>query len=437
MRGLIAKLLRSKFVHNTGWIMFAQIYQMLLSLVIGVLSARYLGPGNYGTISYAASYISFFTIACALGLEGIVVKEIVENRESEGVVLGSSIVMRLVAGFFSMVAVCTIVAVVNPGDQVLLLVSFLQSLVLLFNAFHIIDFWYQSYLKSKTSTIIKCIAYTGMSVYRVWLLITGKGVEWFAFATSLDAFLIAALFLIRYKKDGTEKLRFSFKTSKHLLGLSYHLIISTLMAVIYNQMDRLMIGKIIDQTHVGYYSAASTICHMWLFVPQALANSAQPLIMGLREKDEELYAKRIKQLSNAIFWIGILFAICITVLSHFIVDVLYGKDYAQAREPLIFMIWSTVFAAMSYARAIWMVCENKQKYTKYILIGGTIVNFTLNAVWIPTIGMNGAAIATVITEFVCCFIAPYVLKPTRAFARIQFEAINPLNLYRESVGKMR
>ncbi len=430
MHKLMARLTKSKFIRNTGWIMFAQIYQMMLSLIIGVLSARYLGPSNYGTINYAASYISFFSIACALGLEGIVVKEIVDNRESEGVVLGSSIVMRLAAGFLSMIAVCAIVTIANPGDQVLLVVAFMQSLVLLFNAFHIIDTWYQSYLRSKTSTIIKCIAYTGMSVYRVWLLITGKSVEWFAFATSLDALLIAVLFLLRYRMDGTQKLRFNITVSKHLIGLSYHLIISSLMAVIYNQMDRIMIGKMIDQTHVGYYAAASTICHMWLFIPQALANSAQPLIIGLKGKDERLYKKRIKQLSSTIFWMGALFAICITVLSHFIIDILYGADYAQAREPLILIIWSTVFAAMSYSKSIWMICENNQKYSKYILLCGVVINLTLNSVWIPTIGMNGAAVATIITEFVCCFVAPFIFKPMRVFAKMQLEAINPIVLYR-------
>lgn len=430
MQKLMVRLTKIKFIRNTGWIMFAQIYQMMLSLIIGVLSARYLGPSNYGTINYAASYISFFSIACALGLEGIVVKEIVDNRESEGIVLGSSIVMRLAAGFLSMIAVCAIVAIANPGDQVLLMVAFMQSLVLLFNAFHIIDTWYQSYLRSKTSTIIKCIAYTGMSVYRVWLLITGKSVEWFAFATSLDALLIAVLFLLRYRMDGTQKLRFNITVSKHLIGLSYHLIISSLMAVIYNQMDRIMIGKMIDQTHVGYYAAASTICHMWLFIPQALANSAQPLIIGLKGKDERLYKKRIKQLSSTIFWMGVLFAICITVLSHFIIDILYGADYAQAREPLILIIWSTVFAAMSYSKSIWMICENNQKYSKYILLCGVVINLTLNSVWIPTIGMNGAAVATIITEFVCCFVAPFIFKPMRVFAKMQLEAINPIVLYR-------
>ena len=414
--------------------MFAQIYQMLLSLVIGVLSARYLGPSNYGTISYASSYVSFFTIACTLGLEGIVVKEMVDNRESEGVVLGSSIVMRFVAGFLSMAAVCIIVALVNPGDKVLLVVAFLQSLILLFNAFHIIDTWYQSYLRSKTSTIIKCISYTGMSLYRVWLLVTGKSVEWFAFATSLDALIIAVLFIIRYKKDGIYKLKFSKSMSKHLMGLSYHLIIANLMAVVYNQMDRLMIGKMIDQTHVGYYTAASTICHMWMFIPQALANSARPLIMELKGRDEKLYIRRIKQLTGVTFWMGVAFALIVTALSHFIIDILYGADYAQARGPLLFVIWSTVFSSLSYARSIWMISENKQRYTKQILICGVVVNLVLNSIGIPTIGMNGAAAATMATEIVCCLIAPLLFKETREYVGY---VVSSMNLVKMLKGEKR
>ena len=432
MRGLLERLLKSKFIHNTGWIMFAQIYQMLLSLVIGVISARYLGPSNYGTINYAASYISFFTIACALGLEGIVVKEMVDHRDKEGVVLGSSIIMRLAAGFLSIIAVCIIVAVVNPGDRTLLLVAFLQSLVLLFNAFHIIDTWYQSYLRSKTSTIIKCIAYTGMSVYRVWLLISGKSVEWFAFATSLDALIIAVLFVIKYTKDGSQKIRFSRSVSRYLIGLSYHLIISYLMAAVYNQMDRLMIGKIIGQTHVGYYAAASTICHMWLFIPQALANSARPIIMGVRSNNKAIYIRRLQQLSCAIFWLGLVFAIVVTGMSHFIIDVLYGSAYSEARGPLLFMIWSTVFSAMSNARAIWMISENKQKYNKNILICGVAVNLMLNGMLIPMIGMNGAAFATLITELVCCFIAPYLIKETRPYVRYMVRSLNPFKLIKSN-----
>ena len=420
---LVKRLINNRFLHNTGWIMFAQIYQMLLSLVIGVITARYLGATNYGTINYSISYVSFFSIACQLGLEGIVVKEIVANRKKEGLILGSSILMRFCAGILSVISVCLIVWAINPSDTVLLVVTFLQSLVLIFNAFNIIDCWYQSYLMSKVSTIVKCIAYTVMSVYKVILLITGRSVLWFAFSTSLDSLVIAVLFLILYKKQCKRKLAMNLEVAKDLFSQGYHLILSSLMAVVYSQMDKLMIGRIIDQTHVGYYSAATTICNMWMFVPQALTNSARPLIVELKSKDEQLYIKRLKQLNFVTFWIGFMFALFITIISNFIINLLYGIDYYQAREPLMLIIWSTVFSAMSYPRSIWMICEGNQNYTKHILIWGVIINLGLNSICIPLIGMNGAAFATIATEFMCCFIAPLFYKTTRVYVKYLLESI--------------
>lgn len=423
MNSIIKRLKNSRFIHNTGWIMFAQIYQMLISLVIGVITARYLGATNYGTINYAASYVSFFTIACQLGLEGIVVKEIINHRENEGIILGSSIVMRLKAGMLSVIAVCMIIWLVNPNDRTLVIVAFLQSLVLIFNAFNIIECWYQSNLQSKTSTIIRCIAYTVMSCYKIVLLITGKSLVWFAFSTSFDSLIIAILFVWHYKNNCKHKLKYATNVAKNLFSQSYHLIISSLMAVVYSQMDKIMIGKMINQTHVGYYSAASTICNMWMFIPQAMTNSARPLIVQLKSKDEALYIKRLKQLNFVTFWLGVGFAIIITLLANFIIYVLYGAGYSEAEGPLMLIIWSTVFSAMSYPRSIWMICEGNQNYTKHILIWGVIVNLTLNSLLIPVIGMNGAAFATIVTEFMCCMIAPLFYKSTRIYVRYLLESI--------------
>lgn len=419
----IKKFFTNKFFQNTSWMVFAQIYQMVISLFIGVISARYLGPSNYGTINYAASYISFFTIFCALGLEGIVVREIISKREQEGIILGSGIIMRLIAGVLSMVAVCIIVYFLNPDDHILLVVTFLQSIILPFNAFNLIDMWYQSNLNSKVSTIIRCISYTVMSLYKVFLLITGKSVEWFAFSTSLDSLLIALMFMLMYKRNGTRKLKFDYNTSKELLLQSYHLIISTMMAVLYSQMDRVMIGKMMTQTDVGYYTAAATICNMWVFIPQAFANSARPVIMEVQEHNKSLYIKRLKQLSGFIFWIGVLFSIAFTVLADFIILVLYGKAYMMAKGPLVILIWSTVFSSLSYPRSIWMICENKQNYTKYILIWGVILNLILNYFGIKYFGIIGAAIATLFTEIMTCIISPMFYKEMRIFIRYLLESI--------------
>lgn len=71
--------------------------------------------------------------------------------------------MRFIAGLLSMASIAVIVIILNPGDRLLLIVAFLQSLALIFQAFQIIDFCYESMLKSKISTIVKCISYTAMS----------------------------------------------------------------------------------------------------------------------------------------------------------------------------------------------------------------------------------------------------------------------------------
>ena len=96
----------------------------------------------------------------------------------------------------------------------------------------------------------------------------------------------------------------------------------------------------------------------------------------------------------------IVFALAVSLLSHFIIDILYGAAYREARGALLFLIWSTVFSAMSNPRAIWMISENKQRYNKYILLCGVVVNLFLNGMLIPIIGINGAAFATLITELV-------------------------------------
>lgn len=428
MKQIIKSAFNNKFLKNTGWMVFAQIYQMSISLVVGVISARYLGPSNYGTISYSASYISFFTIICALGLEGVVVKEMISNREAEGEILGSSIIMRLLAGILSMISVCLIIKLLNPNDKVLLIVAFLQSTALIFNAFNIIDTWYQSNLQSKVSTLIKCISYTIVSIYKVILLVLGQSVEWFAFSTSLDSLIIAILFLIFYRKQSVCKLTIKFMTMCRLIKQSYHLVIAYLMAVIYSQMDRIMIGMLIDQTHVGFYMAAATICNMWVFIPQALSNSARPIIMELNEKDQDKYILRLKQLNCAIFWIGVTFALGISIFSKFIVKILYGTAYMEAAGPLILIIWSTVFSSLSYPRSTWMLCENKQNYTKKILIWGVLINLILNAVLIPRLGINGAAIATIVTEIVTCFIAPCIYKDTRIFVKYLLDSISVENI---------
>ena len=426
MNDLIIKLksLRKRNVaKNAMWMISERIIQMIISLFVGVISARYLGPENYGTLNYGLALVTLFSSIAKLGLESIIVKEYISNKDKNGLIMGSALLLRMISGLLSIVTIMIYISIFNPNDHVIFITTLLQSLILIFEVFDLIDFWFQSQLKSKYVAIAKTIAYIVMSVYKIILLVLGKSVEWFAFATSLEYIVILIILSIMYYKNGGQKLKVSLKLGANLLKQSYHFIISGLLVTIYTQMDKIMIGHYIDQTQVGLYSAATAISSMWGFIPNAIINSMRPTIYDAKEKNEELYLRRLKQLYAIVFWCGAFFALGITIFSKLIVEILYGQEYLGATIPLIILSWSTIFAYLATARGVWVVCENKNKYTKRYVFWGAIVNLILNAILIPTIGICGAAIATLIAQIIVAMLAPAFYKDTKASVRHMLDAI--------------
>ena len=418
------KIIKDKKVtKNTIWIMIERVSQMLISLIVGVISARYLGPSNYGILNYGASLVTFFTAICKLGLENVIIKEYVERRKENGKLLGTALVMRLFSSGLSILAIFIIVYILNPNDNLIILVTMLQSIALIFQAYELIDYWFQSNLNSKYVSIVKITAYIIVSIYKIALLVLKMPVQWFAFSTSLDYIIILMLMFYMYKRNNGQKLQFSYTEAKYLLKNSYHFIFSGLLVTLYTQMDKIMIGSYYTSQEVGLYSAATTISSMWGFIPEALINSIRPSIFEAKKNSEEVYIKRQKLLYAIIFWTGILFAIVITIFSDLIINILYGKEYIAAKSTLLISAWYPTFAYLGTARAPWIVINNKNKYSKKYMFWGAIINFILNMILIPPLGIEGAAIATLISQIVVALVAPWFYKETRVSVKHMLEAI--------------
>lgn len=421
---MLKRIIHSKNIRNSGWIIGEQVFQMLVSLVIGVLSARYLGPSNYGALNYTASFIAFFTAVATLGMEGVVIKKLISNPKQEGLYLGSCLVFRLISSFLCSLIIVLLVYLLNLDDTTKLILALLQTIQLFFKAFQILDSWFQRYLKSKYVSIAKVTSYVIVSSYKIILLATAKSIEWFAFSNSIDYIIIAIALFYFYKKENGQRLQFSFKIGKEVLSESYHFIISGLMVAIYGQMDKIMIGKMMTDADVGYYTTATAICSMWLFVPQAIINSFRPTIIELKESgNEQMYMLRLEQLYSFLIWLCIIVSAIISLIAPFVIHVLFGDSYMGAVQPLTILIWSEMFSMIGTARGIWILSENKNKYVKYYLFWGAVVNLILNAILIPVMGINGAAIATLATQIVTSIVAPVIYKSTRIHTKIVFDSI--------------
>lgn len=403
----------NKTFKNTLWIISGQIIQMAISFLITMATVRYLGPEKYGILNYTASYLAIISSFCTLGLNSIIVKELVSNRNQQGEILGTCLILRFLSSLISCAAIIIIIYITNNLNFTLVLISILQSVNIIFETTDFINSWFQSDLNSKYVSIVKIFACLLAAIYRIIILILKKNLYWFAFATSIEMIFVSLLLGWTYKRNNGPKLYFSKSLGYELLSKSKHLIISGLMISLYAQMDKVMLGKMIDQTSVGLYSAAVYITNLWSIIPNAIIDSARPSISEAKTHNNQLYLKRLRILYAVIFWLGVLFSIFIQIFGKPILLILYGKNYLPGLNAFKIVSWTSIFAYLGTARSIYIVNENKFKYEKYIALIGCLSNIILNYFFIKSMGIDGAAIATLITQFITNIISQFIIPRMR------------------------
>lgn len=426
----IHTILKSKETKNAGWIIGGKVAQMVLSLLVGIITARYLGPGNYGLVTYGAAWVTFFTAFSNLGTNSVIVKEFVDHPDVQGETIGSVLLLRLAASLLSVLLIFLMVFVVDGGEPLTITVVLLCSLGLVFHVFETFNYWFQAQYKSKITALATLLAYIGASVYKIILLILNKDVRWFAFATSVDYIVVAVFLWIAYKKHSGAPVRFSLARAKAILGSSYHYILSGMMVAIYGQTDKLMLKQMLDASEVGYYSVAVAICGMWTFVLTAIIDALYPTIIRLHVSDHKGFERKNRLLYAIVFYVSLLVSVVFMVFGDFGVRLLYGADYAPAGNVLKVITWYTAFSYLGVARNAWIVSEGKQKYLKYMYFGAALINVGLNCVFIPLWGAVGAAMASLITQVFTSIVLPYCFKEMRPNARLMIEAILLKDLFK-------
>lgn len=423
IKRILSKIKDNKEVRNAGWLIGGKIAQMVVSFCVNILTARYLGPSNYGIIYYAVAYVAFFTSLCTLGLDSVIVRDFIDNPNEQGKTIGTAIAMRAVSSSISVLLIFAIVSIVDRGEPLTIIVSVLCSVSLLFQVMDTFNYWFQSRYESKVTSIATFVAYTVTALYRIILLLLHKNVKWFAFATSVDYICLGAILLYVYKKHNGPTLAFSWSKGKNLLSRSYHYILSGMMVAIYGQTDRLMLKQMLDESTVGYYSLASSLSNLWVFVLQAIIDSMYPTIVSLYGRDKAQFEKKNRQLYAIVIYTAFFVAIGYSIFAPILIRLLYGEAYLPAINPLRIITWYTIFAYLGVARNAWIICENKQKYLKYMYLSAVFINIALNYFMIPLWGASGAALASVITQICTSMILPCFWKGMRPNVKLMLEAL--------------
>ncbi len=417
--------MNKKVVSNAAWIIACRIIKAVLGVVISVLTARFLGPSNYGLVNYASSVTAFFAPIVLLGFNSILVQEILFHKEEEGKILGTSIASTLMASFVG-IALTTLAAfAIAPSDGDSIVVCTIFSVSLIFQATELIQFWFQAKYKSKTIALVGLFAYVIVSGYKVVLLVLKVNVYWFALTNAFDYLIISAILLYIYKKGGNQKLEFSKPVFKRLFSSGRYYIVSSLMIVVFAQTDKIMIKAMLGNDQNGFYSAAVACAAMTITFFSAVIEAMRPYILEGKQQREDEFERRLKLLYSILVYTALISSLVICLFSDLIIKILYGSAYMEASGALKVVIWYTALSCLGGAKDIWILAENKQRYLLWLNTSGAVLNIVLNYFLISKIGIVGAAISTLITQFFSNIFLCVVIKELRHNMYLLLQSLNP------------
>lgn len=416
---------KNRVVKNASWIIGIQIVKSLLGLVISMLTARFLGPSNFGLINYAASIVAFVTPIMYLGLNGVLVQEIVNTPEKEGEILGTSVTMTFLSSLLCVIGVISFAAAVNRGERETVIVCALYSTLLIFQSLELLNYWFQAKLLSKYASGVALFAYAVISGYKIYLLAAHKSIYWFALSNALDYMIIVVGLFIVYKRLGGGRLRLNLSTARRLWGKSRYYIVSNMMIAIFAQTDRIMLKLMINDAATGYYSAAVACAGMTGFVFSAIIDSFRPMIFDDKKNNEKQYEKDMCRLYGIIIYLSLIQSLAITLFSGLIIQILYGAAYSASINALKLIVWYTTFSYLGSVRNIWILAENRQKYLWIINLSGALANVALNYILIPITGIMGAALASLVTQIFTNVIIGFIIRPIRYSNTLMLRALNP------------
>lgn len=422
-----------KYLFNTSWLFLEQLLRIVSGLFIGVWVARYLGPEQFGIFSYALAFTAIFAGIAKLGLDGIVVRELVNHPQKRDTYLGSAFLLKIIGSIIVMGLMAIVVPFTN-NDTTTKLFIFIIASGLLFQSFEVVEFYFQSQVLAKIITICKVIQLALSLIIKSYLVLTEAKLVWFVFVTLFDAMSLAVTYYIVYKltKNPSFFKYFDLSIARKLIKDSWPLIFASIVVSIYMRIDQIMIKEMLGEYEVGIYSAASRLSEAFYFIPVLILSSFFPAILNAKNQNSGVYNQRLQILYTFMVWLAISIALPLTFFSDWLILMIFGERYQEAGQVLMIHSWTGVFVFIGVVYSGYLTIENKTRKAFYRTLFGAIVNVFSNLVLIPTHGISGAAIGTLLGQFSANYLYDIFDKEVYGQLKMKSKAFFPIFFFKKA-----
>ncbi len=405
-----------KIISNIGWLSAERLLRMVLSFFIGIYVIRYLGPENFGKLSYSTSFVFLFLAITKLGLDQIVVRNLVDKKDTISEILGTAFVLKLMGCIIAFIIIT--IGILPASDDVLTRqMTIIIAFSMIFTCFDILDLWFQSQVLSKSIAIVRSIQFVISSLAKltfIWLELPLIAFAYIFIADTLIRAIGMSWVYIQDNKHHLVRWKIDKSLAIDLLRNSWPLILSGVMVSIYMSIDQVMLGNMSTSLEVGNYAAAVKFSSIWYFIPTVICSSVYPAIIQAKQRSKQEYYLKIQQLYDLLALLSLCIAAVASVGSDFIISNLLGAEYSSAGKILTLHIWSGIFVFLGVARGNWLVIENKTKLSLVTQLLGAMTNVCLNLLLIPQYGAIGAAVATLVSyavsSYLSCMLSQFMFE---------------------------
>jgi O-antigen/teichoic acid export membrane protein len=426
-----------KYFRNTSWLFGEKILRMIVGLFVGIWVARYLGPSQFGLFSYAQSFVGLFTAFATLGLDGIVVRELVHDESRRDELIGTAFWLKLM-GAFGVLFILSMAVNFTSNDSYTNTLVFIIASATIFQSFNVVDMYFQSKVMGKYIVYANVISLLLSSIVKVILILNHASLIAFAWTIVFDNVILALGFIYYYIKMSHHEeerhflrsLTFNKVTAKKLLKDSWPLILSGMAVGFGMRLDQVLLKEMISVSAVGIYAAGVRLAEPLVIIPMVITQSIFPKLMLLDDvKDKD----KIITIFRIIFYFLLFIALLILLLSNTIILFLYGKEYVEAGIVLGILIFSIPFTFLNILTSKLLLKNNYQTIILQRQILLLLLNVILNLLMIPKFGIVGAAFATTLVDLIIGLLVDYFSLKTRELFFIKINAIFFTNLMHTKV----
>ena len=421
-----------KYFANTSWLLAERIFRMAVQLFVGIYVARYLGPERFGLLSYANSYVGIFTAIAILGLDGIVVRELVKSPDQRDTLLGTSFLLKVVGTLLMWVLILATLFFSNNDPLTSALIAIIAFGVL-FQTFNVIDYNFQAEVKLKYVVHSQIVQLIVSSITKLVLILKGLPLVWFAAVYSLDAIILAVGLAYAYSRNSgsIKKWKWNAKVALALLLDSWPLMFAYMSYLIYAKIDRIMIKEMLDEHNVGIYSAAYILYEAPLFISLMIAKSVYPILVQYYQDNKNKFFQLYSTLSSYMTLLSYLIVLFIFIFHEILIQITFGESFEESSKILMLLSFGMIPMFNAFLRSSYITISGNQKIILYTTLFSAMLNIVLNLLLIKAYGVIGAVYATVFTQTLSLIVLNFAFTNTRSIFFIQAKSLLLFGIWRK------